>query len=103
MHIGHHIKYLLFLSDFNEITFSRQIFEKYSSFKFNENPSSGSRGGGSQPSSSSGIINIIVIITAHFQSHSHPLRLLSPLTASSVHNSPSDPFQVAWSSKTPSE
>ena len=33
----------LFLSDLMKLKFSRQIFEKYSDFKFNENPSSGSR------------------------------------------------------------
>jgi hypothetical protein len=35
-----HLKYPLFLSDFNETLISRQIFEKYS--HFDENPSSGS-------------------------------------------------------------
>ena len=35
--------YPLFLSDFNETNFSRQIFQKYSNIKFHENPSSGSR------------------------------------------------------------
>jgi len=43
MYIGLHVNYPLFLSDFNEIEFSRQFFEKYSNFKFNENPSSGIR------------------------------------------------------------
>jgi len=34
----------MFLSDFNELEFSRQIFEKKNSnIKFHENPSSGSR------------------------------------------------------------
>jgi len=37
------VTYPLFLSDFNETEFSRQIFEKYSSIKFHENPFSGSR------------------------------------------------------------
>jgi len=34
-----HVKYLLFLSDFN----AGQIFEKYSNVRFHDNPSSGSR------------------------------------------------------------
>jgi hypothetical protein len=33
----------LFLSDFNKLEFSRQVFEKRSNIKFHENPSSGSR------------------------------------------------------------
>jgi len=33
----------VFLSDFNELEFSRQIFEKFSDVKFHENLSSGSR------------------------------------------------------------
>jgi hypothetical protein len=36
-------KYSLFLSDFDETEFSRQIFEKSSNIKFHENLSSGSR------------------------------------------------------------
>ena len=43
MYIGLDVKYPLFLSDFNELEFSGQIFEKYSDIKFNEIPSSGSR------------------------------------------------------------
>ena len=43
MYIGFHVKYPLFLSDFNDNELSRQIFEKSSSIKFHENPSSGSR------------------------------------------------------------
>jgi hypothetical protein len=43
MYIGLHVKYPLFSSDFNETSFFRQIFEKYSNTKFHENPSSGSR------------------------------------------------------------
>ena len=43
MPIGLHVKYPLFLFDFNEILCSQQIFEKYSNIKFHENPSSGSR------------------------------------------------------------
>ena len=35
--------YPLFLSDLNENSFSRQIFEKYPKTKFHENASSGSR------------------------------------------------------------
>jgi hypothetical protein len=30
IYIGLHVKYLLFLSDFNELEFSRKFFEKYS-------------------------------------------------------------------------
>jgi len=37
---GIHVKYQLFLSDFNELEFSRHFFKKYSSIKFHENPSS---------------------------------------------------------------
>jgi len=33
----------LFLSDFNEAEFFRQIFQKYPNMKFDENPSCGSR------------------------------------------------------------
>ena len=43
MYVGLHVKYPLFLSDFNDTELSRQIFEKFPSIKFNENPSSGSR------------------------------------------------------------
>jgi hypothetical protein len=43
MYIGLHVKYLLFLSDFNKLEFSGQGFEKFSIIKFHENPSSGSR------------------------------------------------------------
>ena len=43
MSSGLHVKYPLFLSDFKELEFSWQIFEKYSDIKFHENPSSGSR------------------------------------------------------------
>ena len=39
MYIGLHVKYLFFLSDFNEIW----IFEKYSNIRLHENLSSGSR------------------------------------------------------------
>jgi hypothetical protein len=41
-YMGFHVKYPLFLSDFNEALISQQIFEKYSNMKFHENPSSGS-------------------------------------------------------------
>jgi len=34
MHIGFHVKYPLFLSDFNEIEFFRQTFERYSHINF---------------------------------------------------------------------
>ena len=40
--IGLHVKYRLFLSDFNKSWFVRQIFGKYSSMKFHENLSTGS-------------------------------------------------------------
>jgi len=44
MCIGLHVKYPLFLTDFRNLEFSGQIFEKYlKSIKFNENSSSGSR------------------------------------------------------------
>jgi hypothetical protein len=33
-----HVKYSLFLSDFNETKLYRQVFEKFSNIKFNENP-----------------------------------------------------------------
>ena len=41
--IGLHVKYLLFLSHFNELEFSRHIFEIYFTIKLPENLSSGSR------------------------------------------------------------
>ena len=41
MYIGLQEKYPLFLSDFKELEFSRQVFEKYSNTKFWENPSTG--------------------------------------------------------------
>jgi hypothetical protein len=43
MCIGRHEKYPLLLSDFNETWIYKEIFEKYSSIKFHENPTSGSR------------------------------------------------------------
>ena len=43
MCIGLHVKYRLSLSDFKNLDFSRQIFEKYSDLKFHENPSTWSR------------------------------------------------------------
>jgi len=47
MYICVHVKCPLFKSDYNKTNFlekfSRQIFEKYSSIKFHENPSSNSR------------------------------------------------------------
>jgi hypothetical protein len=42
MKIGLHVKYPLFLLDFNELEFPWQIFEKYSNIKLHENSSSGS-------------------------------------------------------------
>ena len=42
MYIGFHVKYPLFLSDFNEPEFSQQNFETYSNKNFHENSSSGS-------------------------------------------------------------
>jgi len=42
MYIDLHVKYSLFLSDFNE-TWIFSIFKKYSNIKFHENPSSGSQ------------------------------------------------------------
>jgi len=45
MYIGHHIKYPLYLSDFNQTEVSQQIFKKYSNIKFPENPSCGSQVG----------------------------------------------------------
>jgi len=41
MRIGHHVNYPLFVSEFNDTGFSRQIFEKYSCIKFHENLSTG--------------------------------------------------------------
>jgi hypothetical protein len=38
-----HVTYPLFLSDFNEYEFSRQIFDKVSNIKFHQNPSSESQ------------------------------------------------------------
>jgi len=43
MHIGLHVKYLLFLLDFNETGLSGHIFEKYSNIKFHENLFCGSQ------------------------------------------------------------
>jgi len=44
MYIGLHVKYPLFLSDFNKTwIFSNLFFEKYLNTKFHENPFSGSR------------------------------------------------------------
>jgi len=43
MYIGLLVKHPLFLSDFHETVFSRQIFENYPNVKFYENPSSGNR------------------------------------------------------------
>jgi hypothetical protein len=40
MHFGFHEKYPSFLSDFNQIGFSRYIFEKQANIKFPENSSS---------------------------------------------------------------
>ena len=42
-YIGLHVKYPLFLSDFNETELSRQIFDRYSNIRFYEILSSGSR------------------------------------------------------------
>ena len=42
MYIGLHVKYPLYLSDFNETRLLTD-FEKYSSIKFHENPSIGRR------------------------------------------------------------
>ena len=43
MYIGLHVKYVLFLSDFNDTwTFFGQFYEKYSNTKFHENLCSGS-------------------------------------------------------------
>jgi len=41
--MGIHVKRPPFLSDFNDIEFSPQIFEKYPNIKFHESPCSGSR------------------------------------------------------------
>jgi len=43
IYIGLHVKYPLFLSDFNETWIFGTIFEKSSNNKFHENPSSGCR------------------------------------------------------------
>ena len=43
MYIDSHVKYPLFLSDFNELELFRQILEKYSNIKFHENSSNESR------------------------------------------------------------
>jgi len=43
MYVDIHVKYPLFLSDFNELKFSEQIFEKCSNIEFHENTSSRSR------------------------------------------------------------
>jgi len=43
MYIGVRVKYLIFLSDFNETWIFWTIFEKYSHIKFHESPSSGRR------------------------------------------------------------
>ena len=43
MYIGLHVKYPLFLLDFNNTLIFLTDFEKYSNTKFQENPSSGSR------------------------------------------------------------
>jgi hypothetical protein len=43
MHIGLHVKYPLFLSDFDETGILGQIFEKCRNIKFHENPSIESR------------------------------------------------------------
>jgi hypothetical protein len=40
---GAHVKYRLFVSDFNETLIFSEVFEKYANIKFHENPSSGSR------------------------------------------------------------
>jgi hypothetical protein len=42
-YIGLRVKYPSFLSDFNNTSIFRHIFEKYSNIKFHENPSSGGR------------------------------------------------------------
>jgi len=43
MYIGLQVKCPLFLSNFMQLESIRQIFEKYSNIKFQENPSNGSR------------------------------------------------------------
>jgi hypothetical protein len=43
MYVSLHVKYPLFLSDFNETSFLAIFFKKCASIKFHENPSSGSR------------------------------------------------------------
>jgi len=43
MYIGLHVKYPLFLSDFNEIRVFSNGVEKSPDIKFHKNPSSGSR------------------------------------------------------------
>ena len=43
MYTGLHVKYPLFLLDFNVTENSQQSFEKYSNIKFHENPFSGRR------------------------------------------------------------
>ena len=43
MHTDVHVINLVLLSEFKELEFSRQIFEKCSDIKLHENPSSGSR------------------------------------------------------------
>ena len=43
MYTGLHVKYPLFLSDFNDTSVSRKIFEKSPNIKFHENSSIGSR------------------------------------------------------------
>jgi len=43
MHIGIHVKYLLFLSYLKKLEFSGQIFEKYSNINFQANLSSGTK------------------------------------------------------------
>jgi len=42
MDVGFHVKYPIFLSDFNETLFFLMNFRKYSYLKFHENLSSGS-------------------------------------------------------------
>ena len=40
---GLHVKYRLFVSDFNETLIFSEVLEKYANIKFHENPSSGNR------------------------------------------------------------